>query len=255
MASVSKAANGTRRIEFFNASNERKCIRLGRASQKQAESIKTHVEHLAISRMSRQPMNTETAGWVAGLEPKLRKKLEHVGLIDAAEKNAAPELEPAKRLLGPFIDHYIADRPRAKPRTVIHYKQVRKALCEYFGDTKPLAEVTGADVKAWRRWLENTKLTRTQGRTGGTYLSESTVKRRCSFARQFFAEAVDADLLAKNPFHKMKDLTVGGNKSREFFISREVAAKILDACPDAEWRLIFALAATAVCAVLANTWR
>ena len=32
------------------------------------------------------------------------------------------------------------------------------------------------------------------------------------------------------------------NKSREFFISREIADQVLAACPDNEWKLIFALA-------------
>ena len=32
------------------------------------------------------------------------------------------------------------------------------------------------------------------------------------------------------------------NKAREFFVIRQVAAKVLDACIDAEWRLLFALA-------------
>src|SRR5437763_6301034 len=31
------------------------------------------------------------------------------------------------------------------------------------------------------------------------------------------------------------------NKDRMFFVSRADAQKVLDACPDAEWRLIFAL--------------
>ena len=31
------------------------------------------------------------------------------------------------------------------------------------------------------------------------------------------------------------------NKGRQRFISREDAQKVLDACPDAEWRLIFSL--------------
>jgi integrase len=31
------------------------------------------------------------------------------------------------------------------------------------------------------------------------------------------------------------------NKDREFFVSRDVAGKVIEACPDAEWRLLFAL--------------
>jgi integrase len=33
----------------------------------------------------------------------------------------------------------------------------------------------------------------------------------------------------------------GGNPERKFFVTAEAARSVLDACPDAEWRLIFAL--------------
>ena len=39
----------------------------------------------------------------------------------------------------------------------------------------------------------------------------------------------------------MKNMTVDANKDRDYVISREDASKVLDACPDAEWKLIFAL--------------
>ena len=36
-------------------------------------------------------------------------------------------------------------------------------------------------------------------------------------------------------------VTVGADKSREYFVTRAEADKILDACPNAEWRAIFSL--------------
>ena len=33
-----------------------------------------------------------------------------------------------------------------------------------------------------------------------------------------------------------------GNRDRDFYVTREMAEKVLQACPDAEWRLLFALA-------------
>lgn len=47
-------------------------------------------------------------------------------------------------------------------------------------------------------------------------------------------------LLAKNPFVGLKG-TVGSNRERDYFIDRDTAAKVLDACPDAQWRLLFAM--------------
>ncbi len=40
----------------------------------------------------------------------------------------------------------------------------------------------------------------------------------------------------------MKGISVTGNAERQFFITRDAATKVLEACPDAPWRLLFALA-------------
>jgi hypothetical protein len=61
-------------------------------------------------------------------------------------------------------------------------------------------------------------------------------------AKQFFQAAVDDGRITISPFAKMKDTAVKANKSRDHEITREVAANVIDACPDAEWRLIFTLA-------------
>jgi len=53
--------------------------------------------------------------------------------------------------------------------------------------------------------------------------------------------AVKARLLQVHPFQELK---VGGKvkKKRQYFVSEEDSQKVLDACPDAEWRACFALA-------------
>jgi integrase len=64
----------------------------------------------------------------------------------------------------------------------------------------------------------------------------------CGRAKQFFRAALRKRLIAQDPFADMKGVSVRPNKSRERFVSRDVAARVLDACPDVQWRLIFALA-------------
>jgi integrase len=39
----------------------------------------------------------------------------------------------------------------------------------------------------------------------------------------------------------MKGIGVKGNRTRDFNVTREMAQAVIDACPDAEWRLLFAL--------------
>ncbi|MBI2826534.1 MAG: tyrosine-type recombinase/integrase [Planctomycetia bacterium] len=48
-------------------------------------------------------------------------------------------------------------------------------------------------------------------------------------------------MVTENPFAELVS-AVRGNPSRFYFVTRDDSAKVLDACPDAEWRLLFALA-------------
>jgi len=52
--------------------------------------------------------------------------------------------------------------------------------------------------------------------------------------------AVRRGLILSNPFEDLK-ASVKGNSKRLYFVKREEAEKVLEACPDAQWRVIFAL--------------
>ena len=72
-------------------------------------------------------------------------------------------------------------------------------------------------------------------------MAESTVARHTKYARQLFTDARKRRLLVENPFSETK-VSDRPNAEREFFVSREVAQKCIDAAPDWQWRLIIALA-------------
>ena len=67
------------------------------------------------------------------------------------------------------------------------------------------------------------------------------IRRRCGRARQLFQAAVKHRLIDRNPFAELRGVTVQPNRSRDYFVSRGEAAKVLAACPDAQWQLLFAL--------------
>ena len=73
---------------------------------------------------------------------------------------------------------------------------------------------------------------RNQQLTGGS--------RRVVAARQMFRRAIKWKLISDNPFTEIKAGTQT-NKARQYFVPRETAQKVLDACPDSQWRLLFAL--------------
>lgn len=221
MATIGTDPNKHRRILFVAKDGSRKTVRLGKASQRDAEQVCRHIEALAAATIHGQPVARETAVWVSGIGHKLHDRLARAGLV-----TARAAIEGTK--LGPFIDAYIAGRVDAKPRTIINLKQARKALVNYFGEGKSLAAITAGDADAFRLALL------------GKGLADNTVRRACGRARQYFRAAIRRELVQRNPFDGIK-CAVGANPDRLYFVSQKESEKVLAACPDAEWRLIFAL--------------
>lgn len=234
MASISTNKNGLRRIHFVGADGRPHTIYCGRTPKKTIETIKTWVESLNVASITKTSINPEVAAWLVGLSDIWYEKLVAHGL--------APKRATAAMVrLAAFIDSYIAGRSDVKGDTAVVYGHTRRCLVEFFGTECKLNEITPGDADEWRRWLARPKAKGQRGREGGQALADNTVRRRCAIAKQFFRAAVRQKLLAENPFGDMKGLSVQGNKSREFFVTRDMAARIIDACPDGQWRLIFAL--------------
>ena len=67
--------------------------------------------------------------------------------------------------------------------------------------------------------------------------AENTIRRRCGIAKQFFRAAQRRGLIDSNPFAELK-AAVQANASRFYFITREEAQRVLESCPDGQWRLL-----------------
>ncbi len=226
MASISTDKSGNRRVQF-TSDGKRRTVYIGGVTMKVTESIAAKIEELLEAKLSRRSLAPEVATWLGEIPDVLAGKLAAVGLIAPRDKRQ----ENATKL-GEFIDAYLESRTDIKPRTRINLLQVRKNLVARFGEAKPLADITPGDADEWRLWL----LTREKP------LGENTVRRHCGRAKQLFRAALRKRIIAENPFADMRDCLVKANKSRDYFVSRAEAASVLAACPDHEWRLIFALA-------------
>ena len=219
MASVIRDKNGRKRIGFSAGDGTRKSLRLGKATQRQAEAVKVRVEQLVMASTGvTGVLDDETIKWLTGLDEVMYNKLAAVGLV-------APR---ASAELGAFVTGYIQERKDVKAGTATFYGHTKRNLIDFFGADKPLRDITPGDADQWRLYLL------------GQGLAENTVRRRCKMAKQFFKVAMKRELIPKNPFSELKG-AVRGNSKRLYFISREESQKVLEACPCAEWRLIFAL--------------
>jgi integrase len=224
MASIANDPGGRRRILFVAPDGSRKTVRLGKVSQRFAAGVKLRVEHLLAAKLTGQAPDADTARWVAGLDELLAERLAAVGLIPRTEPS-----EASSSTLAGFIAQYIADRPRMKPNTLKNYRQTERSLNEFFGPSRVLTSITPGDCDEW------------QARQVAAGFAPATIGRNVKRAKQFFRAAVRKKLLPENPAADLK-AAAQVNKAREHYVSREDVDRIIAECPDAEWRLIVALA-------------
>ena len=216
MASLSTDKQGSRRITF-TINRKRKTVYLGMTPKKTAQEIKTRIEYLVLSKDSGLPLDPETGRWVSGMGDDLAAKLAAVGLI--GERNNAT--------LGGFIREYIVGRTDLKPRSIIGLEQARTRLLGFFAADLPLRSLTAANADQWAIWLKNK-------------YAEATVSRTIKRARQFYTSARRSRLVEENPFEHVKCGRMD-NPDKLRFIDKIDTEKIINTCPDAEWRAIVAL--------------
>ncbi len=252
MASMTTTKSGGKIIQFIDARGKRRTIRLGKMSGKQAGMVQAHVEELVAASKTHATPKPATLAYISGLDQVMRDKLADVGLVVRRDVQT----------LGEFLDAYIDGRTDVKDSTRLIYDIVRSNLTDYFGRGKALRDITVGDAERWERHLKNMK-PRVRRQTKAPVvpipklaelgdadadadhddtpkMARNTVRRRVSIAKQFFIAAVKDGALQVNPFAGMGG-PVKGNREREFFVTREIAERVIDKAPDAEWRLIIAL--------------
>jgi len=111
-----------------------------------------------------------------------------------------------------------------------NYSQGIVWLEKFLGRDVPLAGLTKGDADRWHRWMMI-----------DTKLSVNTAGQHVKRCRQMMRSAQDDKLIEVNPFDGIK-LDLSSDSTKNLFIDGVQAKAILEACPDQEWRVMFALA-------------
>ncbi len=221
MASVEKDGQGYR-VRFIDHETNRRAIRLGSLKKADAEKVARYVESIVVAKKNGLSMEMQTAAWIRSIGQELHAKLANAGLIEQRTSSRLSE----------FMDQYLKDaktadgRPAAK-NTLKKWKQAQKVLNEFFGN-RNLRDISHDDASKFRRWLD------------AKTLGENGKRTHVSVAKMLFNAAKRRKLVDENPFEFEKASLVL-NRTRDFYLSRMNANKIMEACPDNQWRLIFAL--------------
>jgi len=221
MAAVCKTKHGYI-IQLGESEDARRSkISVGRLAKKQAESLAAKISNLIQYRQTGDKPTKDLQDWLDGLPDGLRKRFEHLGLITPTPSR--------KWTVKDYVERYIKSRPDVKPDTIRKYRDTQSRLNLFFKNDL-MSDVTVAQAKRFRVYLSTT-----------CKLADNSVRRLIGIARQFWNSAIEDEIVVKNPF-RGQPAQVRPNAERAFFVSRELAQKVLDACPDNHWRLVFALA-------------
>jgi len=221
LASLETDSSKRHKIRYLDAAGSRQTIYLGTMPVKHARQIMLYVEGLLSAKLSATQMGQDVARWVGELTGKLRTRLAELGLIHDVETVS----------LGAFLDRYIADHS-GKDSTKTVWRRCRKHLLAFFKPGKLIHDIGKSDAVKFRAFLI---------RKG---LADNTVRRTCGVAKQFFEYACEVELIQRNPFRQRSIVTTttGSPKGRRAYVSEADARKVLDACPDQQTKLLFALA-------------
>ena len=146
--------------------------------------------------------------------------------------------------LAAFLKDFIADGVTLKgqpasPGTVAKWSSTRVLLLECLGSAETLESVTLADAKEFRKWLQKRKVRKTIRSPSGK-MAENSIRQRMANCKSMFSYAVREELVPNNPFRNQAS-SPQENEYGKQNISAEIIDNVIQAAPNAEWRLLIAL--------------
>jgi integrase len=112
--------------------------------------------------------------------------------------------------------------------TQTNYGIIGSRLFAFFGRDRRLSEIRPGDADHFADHLRS-------------QYAQATAAKTIKLSRQILRRAVRLKLIAENPFDGIKAGSEQ-DRGRSFFVTAEAAQKVLDSCPDHEWRLLVAQA-------------
>ena len=208
-------------ICFQDLSGSQRKIRLTGLNKRDADSFASRFRELLSSVKAGLVPSAVILEWAAKLDSRFQKALQKFGLISA---------KPVVQLtLREARDKYLEMKVGNKPSTRRNILTGSDRLFKILGHetlvsslTKGLCEKAVAKLKAIR--------------------AQGSVSQSIKKTKPILGHLVDLEIIAKSPMAHISPGPYAGDPDMRFFVTREIADRVLEACPDYEWRLIFGLA-------------
>jgi len=206
------------RIQFESPEGKRATLYLGKVSEKDAKSFLSYFDELLSAIKTNRAPSAQIIIWSEGLSSSLQDKLANYGLISIHPKWTLEEC----------LEKYLQLKKGMKERTLTNIRVCIKRAIAFFGEGIRLSQITEDKCKAFKSALEKR-------------YSQATVSQTIKKVKGLFRFALKSKAIQANPF---QEIPAGkeSNMDRQFFVSSELAARVLEACPDRQWKTIFGLA-------------
>ena len=225
MASLSTGRNGRITLYFFDHDGRRRKLGLGPIGRRQALAFKSRIEQLVSDLKLGASHDEALVAWMRQLPPGTVRRLSLLGMA-GRERQAMS--------LGELIERYMSTK-EVKEGTMRTYEQCATSLIRHFGKERRLDTIKAMDADEWRSTLAKTGKIRKM--RGTRSLAGATVAKRINVAKAMFTTAATWGLIDRSPFTGMKSGSQV-NQRRSHFVSAEETRRLLDECPDAEWRAL-----------------
>ena len=201
---------------------QRRTIYLGCTmfNRKTAERLKDVVERLLHYRRNPDTVpDKQTMHWLQHAPAEIRAKLAKAGLI------VVEEAKTCQMLWDAFLKFKALE---VKQATVRKYLECQAFFFEMFSQTEHIETITPERLLEWKIAMLDE-------------YAEATVAGYVKNLKAVFKWAVDQEWLTRSPAAKIPKGSFR-NRENDRFITMAEYAKLLDACPNQEWRAIIALA-------------
>lgn len=244
MASLTKDGPKKWRIEYVNGQGKRRPIRFSGITPKDAKTLLNLVERLISAKAFGSGIDPHDVKILASLPDKIHQRLAKHGLVESR----TPKPEPAavhvftlKEFLQDHIDHGRTSKgQRAAESTIMKWVGTKRFLVDLLGADKDIAAITPEDAHQFRVWLDHRRIKKTPDIPGGQPMAENAKRKHMANCKMFFGAAMRRGLVSSNPFEFQVSGTTA-NRSRDYFLKLSDTRKIIEAAPDAQWRLLTAL--------------
>lgn len=218
-----------RAVRFTDRNGQTRTMRIGSCTRPDGEAFCRKIGQLESRVHTGEPLGHALAAWLAELPDALYVKLADYGMVEPRGRLQAEESQTFKT----FAEKY-AGQARFKPKTQVAYRFAAKRFVEFAGEAVQLTEVTPNRAHDFRAWLEARKDAK------GKQLRPATVNTICRNVKMIFSNAVDREIIDRNPFRKVPTTVIVNDRKR--VITVDEAEAVIGAMPTPELRALFALA-------------